>query len=334
MHSEMFGIGVEEERMYRIGIDLGGTNIKIGIVNEDNKIVARTSIPTSAERPYQQVLEDMGLTALRLLEENGIPLEYCDSVGVGCPGIADAEKGIVIYSNNIAWTDVPVAEELQKYFGTKIPVYISNDANCAALGEVMAGAAKGCQNAVMITLGTGVGSGIVIDGKIFEGGHFGGAECGHTVIVPDGELCSCGRRGCFETYASATALIRETRRVMQTDAEMSSVLWKMCNGDLNKVDGRMAFEAMKLEDVSATAVVESYIKYLSIGITNLVNIFRPDVVLLGGGVCNQGEVLTRPINEYVRANCFGRERTFVPEVKVAELGNDAGIIGAAGLGRE
>lgn len=318
--------------MYRIGIDLGGTNIKIGVVNGENKIVARTSIPTLAERPYQQVLEDMGLATLHLLEENGISLERCDSVGVGCPGIADAEKGIVIYSNNIAWTDVPVAEELQKYLKVKIPVHISNDANCAALGEVMAGAAKGFQNAVMITLGTGVGSGIVIDGKIFEGGHFGGAEFGHTVIVSDGELCSCGRKGCFEAYASATALIRETKRAAQADT--SSMLWQICEGNLDKIDGRMAFEAMKQGDVSATVVVENYIKYLSIGITNLVNIFRPNVVLLGGGVCKQGEVLTKPINEYVGENCFGGERIFVPEVKVAELGNDAGMIGAAGLGRK
>ena len=313
--------------MYRIGVDLGGTNIKIGIVNEENKIVARTSLPTRSERPYQHVLEDMGLAALCLLEENGISALECSGIGVGCPGIADAKTGTVIYSNNIPWKDVCVAEELKKYLD--IPVYISNDANCAALGEVIAGAAKGCQNAVMITLGTGVGSGIVIDGKIFEGGHFGGAECGHTVIVPDGETCSCGRKGCFEAYASATALIRETKRAAQENHD--SLLWQMCEGDLDKVDGKLAFEAMKLGDSVAAKVVENYIKYLSIGITNLVNIFRPDVVLLGGGVCNQGEVLTKPINEYVRKECFGGDMTYTPEVRIAQLGNDAGMIGAAGL---
>ena len=320
-------LGAGVDTMYKIGIDLGGTNIKIGIVNEENKIVARTSIPTHAERPYQQVLEDMGLAVLRLLEENKITVSECSGAGVGCPGIADAKTGVVIYSNNIPWKNVPLAEELKKYL--HMPVYISNDANCAALGEVIAGTAKGYQNAVMITLGTGVGSGIVIDGKIFEGSHFGGAECGHTVIVPDGELCSCGRRGCFETYASATALIRETKRAAQ--GNQSSMLWQMCEGDLDKIDGKVAFETMKLGDRVATEVVENYIKYLSIGIANLVNIFRPDIVLLGGGICNQGEVLTKPINEYLKRECFGSEMTYVPEVRIAELGNDAGIIGAAGL---
>ena len=313
--------------MYRIGIDLGGTNIKIGIVNEDNKIVAKTSIPTFAKRPYEQILEDMGVAVLHLLQESNILLEECVSVGVGCPGIVDAKTGIVIYSNNIVWKDVPVVQELKKYIN--LPIAISNDANCAALGEVLAGAAKNCQNAVLLTLGTGVGSGIIIDGKIFEGGHFGGAEFGHTVIISDGEQCTCGRKGCFEAYASAVALIRDTKRAILDNS--NCLMAGLCQNDLDKVNGQLAFEAMKQGDEVAKVVVEKYIEYLSIGIANLVNIFRPDKVLIGGGVCNQGKILTEAINEYIRKNCFGGTMVFVPKVQVAELGNDAGIIGAAGL---
>lgn len=313
--------------MYRIGIDLGGTNIKIGIVNEENKIVAKTSLPTFAERPYQQILEDMGLAALHLLEDNDILLEECVSVGVGCPGIVDAKTGVVVYSNNIVWKDVPVVQELGKYIN--LPIAVSNDANCAALGEVLAGAAKDCQNAVLLTLGTGVGSGIIIEGKIFEGGYFGGAEFGHTVIVSDGEECTCGRKGCFEAYASATALIRDTKRAILDNP--NCLMNRLRQNNLDKVNGQLAFEAMKQGDEVAKVVVENYMKYLSIGIANLINIFRPDKVLIGGGVCNQGKLLTEAINEYIRENCFGGAMVFVPEVQVAELGNDAGIIGAAGL---
>ncbi len=217
--------------------------------------------------------------------------------------------------------------ELKKYIN--LPIAISNDANCAALGEVLAGAAKECQNTVLLTLGTGVGSGIIIDGKIFEGGHFGGAEFGHTVIVSDGEECTCGRKGCFEAYASATALIRNMKRAILDNP--NCLMSHLCQNDLDKVNGELAFEAMKQGDEVAKVVVENYMKYLSIGIVNLVNIFRPDKVLIGGEVCNQGKLLTEGINEYIRENCFGGAMVFVSEVQMAELENDAGIIGAAGL---
>lgn len=314
-------------KVYRIGVDLGGTNIKVGIVDENKKIIAKKSVKTLSERPYQEVIADMGKAVLSLLDEQKILLTDCVSLGIGSPGVIDAEKGVVIYSNNLEWNYVPLTEELKKY--VNLPIYASNDANCAALGEVVAGAAKGTRNALLFTLGTGVGGGIVIEGKVFEGGHPGGAELGHCVLVVDGELCTCGRRGCFEAYASATALIRNTKRAAEAHPE--SLLNTLCGGDIDKIDGVTPFDAAKKGDAAGKQVVADYIKYLGEGIADMVNIFRPEVVLLSGGVCNQGEYLTKPVNECVRKACFGGTSCFVPEVTRATLGNDAGIIGAAML---
>lgn len=317
----------EKAGRIRIGIDLGGTGIKVGILNEEFDILAQSSVPTRAERPYGEIIADMGNTAKELLEQTGIKTEDCIGVGIGSPGTIDSDCGVVLYSNNISWENVPLAKELQKIL--PLPVFINNDANCAALGEVVKGAAKGCKNAVFFTLGTGVGGGIVLDGKIFEGGHPGGVELGHMTIRGADRTCTCGRVGCMEAYASATALIRDAKEAAMAHPE--SMLWELCGRDLDRMNAKIPFDAAHSGDACGIRLVEDYIGYLSEGIANVVNIFRPDVVVLGGGVCAQGEYLTVPIEKYLKENCFGGETAFLPKVITAQNGNDAGIIGAAAL---
>lgn len=311
----------------RAGIDLGGTFVKISLINEENEILAFRQIPTGAERPYQEVIKDIAETVRALFEENDMDIADCTGIGAGVPGTIDRKNGVVLYSNNINWENIPFAAELKKYID--VPVQIANDADCAALGEVKAGAGRQYKNVVMLTLGTGVGGGIVMDGKIFDGTLIGGSELGHMVICEDGEPCTCGRKGCLEAYASATALMRDTKRAM--DADPSSSLWKLCGGDQDKVTGETVFTAASEGDAAAKNVVDTYMKRLTTGIVNIVNIFRPEAVLLGGGVSNQGRALTDRLNEEIGKHCFGGAITEVPEVMTAELKNNAGMIGAANL---
>lgn len=315
------------EKKVIIGIDLGGTGIKVGLVDPEYNIFAQTSIPTQAERPYEQIVADMGNAALGLLKENGLTVEECFGAGIGSPGTIDSKNGVVLYSNNIRWDNVPIVAELKKYLDC--PVYINNDANCAALGEVVKGAAKGCSNAAFLTLGTGVGGGIVIDGKIFEGGHPGGVELGHIANGKEGRACTCGRKDCLEAYASATALIADAKRTAEQHKE--SMLWELCGNDLDNMNAKIPFDAAQAGDACGKELVERFITHLADGIVDIVNIFRPDMVVLGGGVCAQGKNLTVPINEHLKKNCFGGEMAFIPEVVTAQNGNDAGIIGAAAL---
>lgn len=324
------GVGIrmpEKEDKIIVGIDLGGTGIKIGITDASYEMLAQTSIPTNAKRPYEQIIADMGNTALKLLAENGYGLDNCMGVGVGSPGTIDSKNGVVLYSNNIRWDNVALAAELKKYL--PLPVYVNNDANCAALGEAVKGAAKGCRNAAFLTLGTGVGGGIVIDGSIFEGGHPGGVELGHIKNGSEGRKCTCGREDCLETYASATALMNDAKKMAKQHPE--SMLWALCEQDLERMNAKMPFDAAWAGDACGSILVENYIKHLADGITDIANIFRPDIIVLGGGVCAQGEKLTQPLNQYLQQNCFGASIAYVPKVVIAENGNDAGIIGAASL---
>lgn len=311
----------------RLGIDIGGTSIKAGTVNQENEIIGRAAVPTDAGRPWQTVAQDIVKAAQLALQDAGHTEKECLSLGVGCPGTIDAQSGTVVYSNNLHWKDVPLAQALQKAFS--LPVHISNDANCSTLGEVRAGAAKNCKNVVLLTLGTGVGSGIVLDGRLFEGSGPGGAEFGHTLLVMDGERCTCGRRGCLESYASATALIRQAKKAAET--QPNSLLAKLCEGDLSRMDGRIPFTAARSGDAAGQRVVKQYIAYLAAGITNAVNIFRPEMVLLSGGISKEGAYLTDPLEKLVRQNAFGGAASFLPQIRTAALGNDAGIIGAANL---
>lgn len=311
----------------RVGIDLGGTFVKISLVSEANELLAFRQIPTGAERPYQEVIRDIAVTVRALFEESDHDLSECIGIGAGVPGTIDRKHGVVLYSNNIKWKNIPFAAELRNYMD--VPIQIANDADCAALGEAKAGAGRKYKNLVMLTLGTGVGGGIVMDGRIFDGTLTGGSELGHMVICEDGEQCTCGRKGCLEAYVSATALVRDTKRAMDRDEKSS--LWRLCGGEKEKVTAETVFTAAAGGDGAAQAVVDSYMKRLTTGIVNIVNIFRPEAVLLGGGVSNQGTALTDRLNRSIGKYCFAGKIAEVPRVMTTELKNDAGMIGAANL---
>ena len=318
--------------MYTIGVDLGGTNIAIGLCDESLNIIDKGSIPTLADRDGELIVRDMANLAGELIKKNGLSLDDIASVGIATPGIANTETGVVEYANNLPFRDFPIAEIFKKYLSVK-KVLIANDANAAALGEALAGAAKGTKNSVMITLGTGVGGGVIIDGKIFAGGvNCAGAELGHIVIAAGGRQCSCGRRGCWEAYSSATGLTNMTKEKM---AELKlksipSLLFEESEKE-GKTSARTSFNAMKRGDKYGALIVDEYISYLAEGISNIINIFQPEVLTIGGGVCNEGEYLTKPLIEIVKHEQYTRSNSKQTKIVTAALGNDAGIIGAAGL---
>ncbi len=319
--------------MYYIGVDLGGTNIAVGIVNENFEIVKKASTPTKPDRGNDPIIADMAALIKKLLGELGIPMDQVAYAGVATPGTANSKTGVVEYANNINFVHYPLAEKLSALLGG-MPVHIENDANAAAKAEAIAGVAKGSQYSVMITLGTGLGGGIVLDGQVYSGFNFAGGELGHTVIEKDGRPCTCGRKGCWEAYSSATGLINITKsRILEArKAGRATSMDAMINGDLNRISARTAFAAMKNGDALAAEVVDEYISYLACGVANIINIFQPNVLSIGGGVCNEGDYLLKPLIEKVEPQTYTREGTPQTEIKIAKLGNDAGIIGAAVLG--
>lgn len=312
---------------YYVGIDLGGTNIVAGVVDEEYNIIAKASTKTNCPRPAKEIADDMAKMAIQAVANAGLEMEQIEWIGIGTPGIANSETGIIEYSNNLGFRNTPMVEYIRESIDK--PVFIENDANAAAYGEYVAGAAKGAKNAVCITLGTGVGGGIIINGKIYSGSNFAGAEIGHTVIEVDGAACSCGRKGCFEAYSSATGLIRMTKEAIaeHSDSIMADYAEK------GKITARTSFDAMRAGDEYAKSVVDKYIKYLAAGITNTINIFQPDVLCIGGGVCNEGDALLLPVKAIVEKEVYTRDSEKNAEIVIAKLGNDAGIIGAAFLGR-
>ncbi len=319
--------------MYYIGVDLGGTNIAVGIVDEKYEIVKKGSTPTKPERGADPIVEDMAILSKKLMGELGITFDEIKSIGVAAPGTANSDTGVIEYTNNIPFVNYPLAAKLSALMENK-PVYIENDANAAAKAESMAGVAAGAPISVMITLGTGVGGGVIIDGKVYSGFNFAGAELGHIVIEKGGRPCTCGRRGCWEAYSSATGLVNITKdRIRDARAAgRKTAMDDMIGGDLDKVSARTAFTAMKQGDEVGAEVVDEYISYLACGVANIINIFQPNVLSIGGGVCNEGEYLTKPLIEKVWSEVYSREGTPRTDIKIAKLGNDAGIIGAAVLG--
>ena len=312
-----------------IGIDLGGTNIAVGLVDEKGKILHKESVPTGASRHYSEIIRDMAQLAIKVVKDAGVDMADIKSVGIGSPGSCDDENGILIYANNINFYNVPMRAEMQKYIDK--PIHINNDANVAALAEYYhLGGNMSCF--VAVTLGTGVGGGVIIDGKIFSGFNGAGAELGHMIIQDGGQYCTCGRYGCWEAYASATALIRQTRQELAVCQD--SLMYKEVEGNLDKVSGKTAFSCARKGDASAKKVVDQYIHYVAVGIADLINIFQPQVLVIGGGVCKEGDYLLDPIKEYVKHNSYNKEGIPAPQLRIAELGNDAGIIGAAFLGKK
>ncbi len=319
--------------MYYIGIDLGGTNIAVGIVDENLNIVKRGSTPTLAKREPDAIIADMAALCKKLLKECDLTVDDVAYAGISTPGTANRDSGVVEYANNLPFLRYPIADKLSSMLGVK-RVLIENDANAAAKAEAMAGVAKGAKFSVMITLGTGVGGGIVIDGQVYSGFNFAGAELGHVVIEKDGRPCSCGRRGCWEAYSSATGLVNMTKDkiVACREAGDHTAMDDMIGGDLSKVSAKTAFAAQRQGDKAGDEVVKEYISYLACGIVNMINIFQPNVLSIGGGVCNEGDNLLVPLKKAVFGETYTKEGTPQTEILIAKLGNDAGIIGAAALG--
>lgn len=318
--------------MYTIGIDLGGTNIAVGLCDKELKILDKGSVPTHANRDAESIVRDMAALTEKIIKRNGLSISEIDYVGIVSPGAVDTEKGIVERAFNLPFKNFALAEVFKNFLPIE-RVVIANDANGAALAEALVGAAKGTKDSLMITLGTGVGGGIILDGKIFSGGmSCAGAELGHTVIVAGGRQCSCGRRGCFEAYSSATALTDMTKEKMG-ELELkgiSSALFDMAKKE-GKVSARTAFDAKRAGDRYGAELVDDYIFYLAAGVTDMINIFQPEVISIGGGVSNERDNLIVPLKEIVDREQFTRDNKKKTRIVRAALGNDAGIVGAAGL---
>ncbi len=318
--------------MYRIGVDLGGTNIAAAIIDENYNIIKKGSVPTKASREASFIMDDMASLCRKICVEAGIELSKVEAIGIASPGIANSRDGVVEYACNLPFVKYPICRELSERLGIS-NVHVENDANAAAWGEAVAGAARGSSSSIMITLGTGVGGGIIIDNKVYSGSNFAGAELGHIVISVDGRPCNCGRHGCWEAYSSATALIRMTsEKLEECRAQGRETLLEGLAAEHAKVSGRTAFQAMRAGDDAGREVVEEYIKYLASGLASIINIFQPEILSLGGGVSGEGQYLLDMLVPKVKEQTYGGEYVKATEIKIATLKNDAGLIGAACLG--
>ena len=311
---------------YTIGIDLGGTTMTAGVVNEACEIVGKLTWPTRLPRPSKDLEKAMAELCRTVAGQCGVSFSDVEYVGIGTPGSVNFTTGFVGYNTNFNYYDWNLGSDMEALLGCK--VYVENDANAAAYGEYIAGGAKGYSDAVIITLGTGIGSGIILGGKILRGFNFAAGEMGHTVIVKDGRPCNCGSRGCWERYASSRALSEDTREAMRQDPD--TLMWKIA-GDLDHVNAKTSFDAMEAGDATARKVVDNWIGYVACGVANVVNTFQPEVVCIGGGVSNQGEVLLAPVRAIVQQETRNITSGSCPAICACQLHNDAGVIGAARL---
>lgn len=314
--------------MYYVGVDLGGTNIAVGVVDENYNIIAKANTKTNSARHSDEIVEDIAKTVRTAVQNANLTLADIKYIGIGSPGSVNPHTGVIARANNLKFKDLHIRAMLEEKLNN-IKVFTENDANAAAYGEMLAGAGRGTQSFIAVTLGTGVGGGVIIDGKMLVGHNYGGAELGHMVIKMGGEPCTCGRNGCFEAYASATALIRQTKRKMKECAD--SKMWELTDGDINKTSGRTAFDAMRAGDKAGKEVVDRYIEYIACGVTNIINIFQPEILCIGGGISNEKETLLAPMREYINREVYTAGLENQTQLKTAQLGNDAGIIGAAFL---
>ena len=310
---------------YYLGLDVGGTNLAAGVVDENYHLLSRESIPAGAGRDIRHITADMVRVSEAAVHRAGLSISSLSSWGIGMPSYVNPQTGLLVHANCFGWKNTPIYDYLEPYL--PLPVYIENDANCAALGEMLAGSAKGCKNAVLLTLGTGVGSGIILDGKLYSGADLMGAEFGHTKLVYGGRRCTCGQQGCIDAYCSATGLATLARERIDKD----SLMWKLCDHDLQKLDAQRIVQAVESGDRCAARVWEDYIGLLAAAVSNLTALFRPEVVILGGGVAKAGETLLAPLRVKVLETTFAGKEIGVPDIRLAERGNDAGIIGAAML---
>ena len=313
---------------YYCGIDLGGTNIKAGIVDGEGKLLNKVSIKTRAERAMEEIIHDMGQLAVDAIKDAGLEIKDIEAIGIGSPGTPDNDEGLLVYSSNLPFNKAPMRKLIREV--VDLPVYIDNDANCVAMAEAVAGAGKGAKDSVTITLGTGVGAGVIINGRIFSGFNQAGSEFGHTVLVSGGVQCGCGRKGCFEQYASASALARMTKEA--AEANPDSLLNKV-KEDFGEWNAQIAFVAMKQGDKVAEKVIDSYTDYLADGLANAINTFMPEVLVVGGGVCGEGDPLLIPMREKTMSRPYFGPGVKKTRIELAQMGNDAGIVGAAMMGK-
>ncbi len=322
---------------YYCGIDLGGTNIKAGIVDGEGKLLNKVSIKTRAERAMEEIIHDMGQLAVDAImgqlavdaiKDAGLEVKDIEAIGIGSPGTPDNDEGLLVYSSNLPFNKAPMRKLIREV--VDLPVYIDNDANCAAMAEAVAGVGKGAKDSVTITLGTGVGAGVIINGRIFSGFNQAGSEFGHTVLVSGGVQCGCGRKGCFEQYASASALARMTKEA--AEANPDSLLNKV-KEDFGEWNAQIAFVAMKQGDKVAEKVIDSYTDYLADGLANAINTFMPEVLVVGGGVCGEGDPLLIPMREKTMSRPYFGPGVKKTRIELAQMGNDAGIVGAAMMGK-
>ncbi len=307
-----------------VGVDIGGMSIKAGVVDGSGKILSKASCECNGKLNESEIADRICDLATKVANDAGFDIRDAEGIGIGCPGSIYDEEGIVRYSCNLNLKNAPLAKDVKDRLG--VEVKLGNDANCAALGETLFGAGKGCKNTVMITLGTGVGTGIVADGRLVTGNRSAGAEGGHIQLSVGGAKCGCDKRGHFEAYASATALMRMTAEAAKRHPE--SLLAKLAEGGIS---GKTAFEAARAGDRTAKAVVNRYLTYVGMGLVSLANIFYPEKIIIGGGISNEGDAVMRPLQKYVSENVYGAEYNPKIEVVAATLRNNAGIVGAAAL---
>ena len=305
-----------------LGIDIGGMTVKGILIDKNGKVYAEESVSTDSDKGAEVMCGNIAKLVAELMSK--VDKNEILGVGIGCPGLIDSKNGVVVFAGNLNLKNFQLSEEIKKCCGFKVK--LTNDANAAALGEAKFGAGSNYENSILITLGTGVGGGIIINGKLFEGGKSAGTEIGHTVIVENGLKCTCGRKGCFERYASARALMEQTKEAME--GNRNSEMWK--GYDLDTVTGKTPF-AYYDRDLTAKLVVNKYISHLACGILNMINVFRPEVVMLGGGVSEQGEALTKPLQKIIDAELFGGTDYAPVKIVKAKLGSRAGAFGAAAL---
>lgn len=317
-------------KKYIVAIDLGGMSAKGALFSTDDKIICEDRVKTCSKDGFECTVNSLAELAKTLADKAGVNFDDVLAIGAGAPGVVDSRTGVILRWSNFNWNNVPFADRLSALTGK--PVFVGNDANVAALGEAKFGATSKYQSSILLTIGTGVGGGIVFDGKLIEGYKSAGAELGHITIREGGLPCACGRLGCYEKYASATALILQTRRAMVED--LSSEMWALVDGKIENVDGRTAFEGARRGDATAKKVIEQFVGYLSEGIADFVNILRPEAIVLGGGIANEGEDLFGPLRSAVDKRTYIAMDIVPLKIVGAKLGNRAGVYGGYAIAKE
>lgn len=317
--------------MYYLGVNFGRTSITAGVVNEKGEVILSGAVPTLKYRKYETILKDMADLCIKVVHSANLDIDRdIQCVGVGSSGTPDKKNGVLLYSSYFDFYNIPIRSELRKYID--LPIYLENDANCYALAESMLGSAKDHNNSVTVILGNAIGAGIIVNGKIYNGAFSGAGEVGHHVIVFEGEKCNCGRQGCWEAYASANSLVRDAR--IQAIRHPESEMFKMVNGDIRVMSANIPFEAAKTGDKWANEIVKLYIRYVSVGLINIINILQPDAIVLGGKMTVQGDYLLKPIADIVAKKTYGfdiknNDNERKTKIYAAKLGYEAVIIGAA-----